>query len=311
VSLPTPDAEPVGDGKLGGLIVVPIFDFCLVTPGLPGCPTGLEAVFPAGEPPVLQLPKGPDVNVVFVDSDRANQAIVGFTVDPPATADVKFWVQGVSPAAVGHASAMSSIDLFGTTILLARLDVKAATTYAFQAVAGDGLLAGTSPVGTFTTGSGVESFDVALAQEASPVFKAGTGLSPYSHLADKAFLRPMVKLEALGGTTCEEPADFGGLAYCLDQVDLGPASNTCTVAKVSYILSGIDAESVAVRAFPDEAGKTPDGNLTLDGVLEASGPPGSGEVSVGCLGSGMTYHVVIDAIGDDRGPLAAETVTVP
>jgi hypothetical protein len=34
-------------------------------------------------------------------------------------------------------------------------------------------------------------------------------------------------------------------------------------------------------------------------------------VSVGCLGSGMTYSIVIDAVGDDRGALAAQTVTVP
>jgi hypothetical protein len=143
------------------------------------------------------------------------------------------------------------------------------------------------------------------------VFGAGTGLSPYSHLADKALLRPMVKLEALGAATCEEAADYGGVGYCLDQVDLGPASSACTVARVTYELAGIDAESVAVRAFPDEAGLTPDGELTLDGVLEATGPAGSGAVSVGCLGSGMTYHVAIDAIGDDRGALASETVTVP
>jgi hypothetical protein len=306
-----PPPPSVNDTGLGGLIVIPIFDVCIVTPSLPGCPQGLEAIFPAGEPAVLQLPPGPAVSVLFVDSDRSNQVIVGFTVNPPATADVKFWVQGLSPGSVSHASSMTTLDLFGSTVTLARLDVKAATTYAFQAVAGDGLSVGTSPVATFTTGSGVEAFDVALAQEAAPVYKAGSGLSPYSHLAEGALLRPMIKLETLGGTTCEEPADFGGTSYCLDQVDLGPASSTCTVAKVTYQLAGIDAESVAVRAFPDQAGVTPTGDLTLDGVLEASGPPGAGTVSVGCLGSGMTYSIVIDAVGDDRGALAAQTVTVP
>ncbi|HYO43971.1 MAG TPA: hypothetical protein VES19_12300 [Candidatus Limnocylindrales bacterium] len=311
LDLPAVPDPPVDGAGLGGLIVVPVFDFCLVNPGFSGCPSGLEAVFQAGEPPILQLPKGPDVEVVFVDSDRANQVIVGFTVDPPATADVKFWVQGESPGSVGHASAMSTIDLLGSTIILARLDVRASTTYAFQAVGGNGFFAGTSEVGTFTTGSGVERFDVALAQEAAPVFKAGSGLSPYSHLAEAAFRRPMIKLEALGGSSCDESADFGGTGYCLDQVDLGPISNTCTVAKVAYELAGIEAESVAVRAHPAEAGVTPDGALTLDGVLEANGPAGTGDVSVGCLGSGMTYHIVIDAIGDDRGALASETVIVP
>jgi hypothetical protein len=83
------------------------------------------------------------------------------------------------------------------------------------------------------------------------------------------------------------------------------------VAKVSYVLAGIEADSVAVRAHPAVSGVTPDGDLTLDGVLEASGPAGTGEVSVGCLGSGMSYHIVIDALGDDRGALASETVAVP
>jgi hypothetical protein len=310
LNLPTVD-PPVKKGGLGGLLVVPIFDICIVDPSLPGCPTGLEAEFPLGDIPILALQPGPTVKVVFVDSDRANQVIVGFTVDPPATADVKFWVHGQSPAAVGQASSLSSMNLFGSTVILARLDVKAATTYDFQAVAGNGVFAGRSDVGSFTTGSGVQAFNVTLTQEASPVFKAGTGLSPYAHIATDSFLRPMVKMDLLGGAACQEPATFGGTSYCLDQAEVAPASNACTSAKVTYELAGIDAESVAVRAFPTEAGVTPGGGMTLDGVLEANGPPGSGTVSVGCLASGMTYNVAIDAIGDDRGVLASETVTVP
>jgi hypothetical protein len=189
--------------------------------------------------------------------------------------------------------------------------VKAATTYDFQAVAGNGVFAGKSDVGSFTTGSGVQAFTVALTQEASPVFKAGTGLSPYAHIATDSFLRPMVKMDLLGGATCDESATYGQTAYCLDQVELAPASSTCTSAKVTYELAGIDAESVAVRAFPAEEGVTPDGGMTLDGVLEANGPAGSGTVSVGCLASGLTYYVAIDAIGDDRGVLASQTVVVP
>jgi hypothetical protein len=80
---------------------------------------------------------------------------------------------------------------------------------------------------------------------------------------------------------------------------------------VTYALSGIDAASVVVRAFPAEEGVTPDGELTLDGVLEAAGPVPSGSLSVGCLAPGLTYHVALDAVGDDRGVLAFETVTVP
>ena len=311
LELPDTPADPVDDAGIGGVIAFPVFDICLVNASLPGCPDGLEAVFPGGAPPVLQLPPGPDVNVVFVDSDRANKAIVGFTVDPPATSDVKFWVQGESPGTVRHATSMTTFDIGGTPVIMAELEVDAATTYSFQAVAGSGLFAGSSDIGSFTTGSGVEAFEVTLGAVPTPVFKAGTGLSPYAHLAVDSFLRPMVKLEALGGASCAERADFGGTGYCLDQEDLVPASSACTSAHVTYVLSGIDAESVAVRAFPAEAGVTPEGDLTLDGVLEATGPAGSGEVSVGCLGSGMTYHVAIDAVGDDRGILASQTVSVP
>ena len=84
------------------------------------------------------------------------------------------------------------------------------------------------------------------------------------------------------------------------------------MARVTYQLAGIDAESVAVRAYPAVAGETPGGDLTLDGVLEASGPAGAGTVDVGCLGVGDDVpRRCIDAIGDDRGALASETVTVP
>jgi hypothetical protein len=268
-------------------------------------------VFPAGAPPILQLPPGPKVDIVFAASDRPGKAIVGFTVDPPAPSDVKFWVQGESPGSVQSATSMSSIDLFGSTILLAELDVRAQTTYSFQAVAGSGLAAGASAVGSFTTGSGVKTFDVALAQAASPTFGLGSGISPFLHLAEGSFARPMIRLESLGGATCGETAVFGGTGYCLDQVDLAPASNACTTANVTYELAGVTADGVAVRAYPAEPGVAPDGHVTLDGVLEASGPAGSGTVSVGCLASGLSYDIVIDAIGDDTGALAAKTVTVP
>ncbi len=309
--LPLPVEPPVVGPVRTGIDLVPLFDICLINPGLASCPVGLEAVFSAGDQPLLQLPSGPEVNVVFVDSDRANVAIVGFTVDPPATADVKFWVQGESPASVLQASSMSSMNLLGTIVTLARLDVKAATTYAFQAVAGSGLTAGASPVGTFTTGSGVAGFTVALSEVASPVFKLGTSLSPYAHLAEGSFARPMTRLDALGGASCGESAVFGGVDFCLDQVALAPVAGACTSVDVAYDLSGIDAESVAVRAFPASAGLMPGGGLTLDGVLEATGPAGAGSVRVGCLASGMRYQVVLDGIGDDRGVLAVRQVDVP
>ncbi len=306
----TPAGPPAFDAGRGGFRAVPVFDFCLLSPGRPGCPAGLEAVFRFTDPPALRLRLGPKVDVVFVDSDRANVVIVGFTVDPTAAADVHFWELGASPAAVRSASTMSSISLFGTTVQLGRLDVKADTTYRFQAIAGSGLFAGQSEIGSFTTGSGVERFDVRLSPAAAPRFMFTTGLSPYLHLAEDAFARPMLRLAAMGGATCLETADFGTIAYCVDVAGSAPPA-VCNRAQVNYGLAGIDGESVAVRAFPAEAGVMPGGAMTLGGVLEATGAVPADDVSVGCLASGMTYHIVLDVIGDDRGVLAVETVTVP
>ncbi len=312
VEMVPPDEPPVDSVFDDIVIAVPIFDLCLFSPKPAGCPTGVEAVFDLGDSPVLQLPAGPDVNIVFVDSDRPNVALVAFTVDPPATADVKFWVQGASPASVGHATSMTSTDIFGTTVLVAELQTLADTTYHFQAVAGNGLITGTSPIGSFTTGSGVAAFDVALAEAASPVFKFGTGLSPYIHVPVDGLARPLLKLDApeMAGTRCADTADFGGTGYCLD-VDALPEPATCTKASVSWTLAGLPADSVLVRAFPVEEGVTPDGDVVLDGVLEAEGAAPEGSASIGCLASGLTYHIVIDAVGDDRGILASENVTVP
>ena len=304
------DDEPVSGGEWGGVILVPVFDICLLQPRPAFCPTGIEAVFDVGTPPILQLPSGPDVEVVFVDSDRPDVAIVGFTVDPPAASDVKFWEADGSPDTVSTSSSMSSISLFGQTVILARLDVRAGTTYKFQAVAGDGLFAGSSAVGSFTTGDGVSKFEVALSEAASPVFELATGISPYLHLAEGAFAQPMLPLVDLGGATCLESAIFGGTGYCLD-IGAAVVPATCMRAQVGYELTGIDATGVLVRAYPTVAGETPEGEMTLDGVLEASGPAPAGDVSVGCLASGLSYIIVLDAVGDDRGTLATATVTVP
>jgi hypothetical protein len=305
-----PDALPIGKPGFGDVVLTPVFDICLITPKPPGCPSGIEAVFNMGSPPLLQLPLGPDVEIVFVDSDRPNVAIVGFTVDPPATSTVRFWEADGNPATIGTSSAMSTIEVLGQEVILARLNVAAGTEYEFQAVSGTGLFAGTSPVGTFTTGDGVTTFEVALSQAASPVFKLELGLSPYLHQAAGAYARPMVRLSELGGSRCLESADFGGTGYCLD-FGAGAPQPTCTRAEVTYELTGIDADGVLVRAYPTVAGEMPDGGMTLDGVLEADGPVPDGEVSVGCLASGLSYTIVLDAVGDDRGTLAKRLVTVP
>jgi hypothetical protein len=73
---------------------------------------------------------------------------------------------------------------------------------------------------------------------------------------------------------------------------------------------GIDASGVLVQAFPTESGSS-GGTPSLDGILEADGPAGSGTVAVGCLASGLTYTIAIDAEGDPTGILASTQVTVP
>ena len=311
-----PPAPPVdtpldGSPDLGGVVLIPILEICLIDPPPAGCPTGVPATFQFESTPVLQVPPGPTVDVVFVDSDRPNVAIVGFTVDPPGPATVHYWQHDGSPATIQTPSSMSSVNLFGTTVQLANLDVLAATTYDFQATAGSGISVGSSPVGQFTAGNGVEQFDVALSEAASPTFALEDGLSPYLHLAPNAYAQPLVPLADLGGGACGDQLSFGGLGYCAD-IGTGVAvPETCERAEVTYALSGIDADSVVIRAFPTETATTEGGDVSLEGVLEAGGPAPSGEVGVGCLASGLTYHIVLDAIGDDRGILASEDVTVP
>ena len=305
---PAPLLPPVVGGAMGGLDLSPFFDICLITPAPAGCPTGLEAVFDVRADVLAALAPGPTVTVLFVDSPQANTAIVGFTVDPPATADVKFWEQGSASGSVQHASSMTSADLFGQTVLLARLDVRAATSYAFQAVAGDGLIAGTSDVGTFSTGSGVEHFDVVPSSVDAPPIKTEVALSPYIHLSAGGYALPLVPTEASSG--CSASALFGSVEYCIRSA-LAAAPKVCPTVDVSWTLSGIDADGVLVRAYPATSGVLPDGTMTLDGVIEASGAAPSGTASVGCLASGMTYTIAIDATGDDRGILATQSITVP
>jgi hypothetical protein len=204
---------------------------------------------------------------------------------------------------------MAAIPLLGQTIMTARLDVLAATEYHFQVIAGDGILGSQSPVGTFTTADGVAAFDVAVSSTSSPVFELATGLSPYLHLARGGFGEPLVRLDQLT-TSCGSVILFGDLDFCGD-ARTAPAVDTCQRAEVSYELIGVDHVAVLIRAFPAEPGLDPEGDVVLSTVLEAEGPAGSGDVSVGCLASGVSYHLVLDAVGDDRGILASRLVSVP
>jgi hypothetical protein len=252
------------------------------------------------------------VSVAFVDSDAPNVALVGFTVTPAAApADVRYWEADGSPNTIRGASSMASLTLLGQQLMVARLDVLASTEYRLQVVAGNGVFASVTPVGSFTTGPGVLAFDVALSEASAPAFGLGTGFSPYLHLAPGGYASPLLPIVGSAPVGCTGTADFGGHAYCQGLSDPSVMPATCTRATVTYDVAGMDAEGMLVRAFPAEDGTLPDGSGTLAGVLEADGPPGTGEVSIGCLASGLSYTIVLDAMGDDGGPLAGQVVTVP
>ncbi|HET9457749.1 MAG TPA: hypothetical protein VFO78_10435, partial [Candidatus Limnocylindrales bacterium] len=308
---PVFDPDLVGSVTVDEGILLPILAICLIEPPPAGCPQGVEGIFEV-PPPVFDISLGPDIEVRFVDADRPNVAFVGFGLDPPGPADVRFWEADGSPATILGATSMVGIELLGQPTIVARLDVLADTTYHFQVVAGDGIFASETPLGTFTTGPGVAAFDVALDTAESPVFELDSGISPYVHLAENAFAPPL--LEIVGGSTPEAcldlVIDFGGSPYCPAQPT--EVEGPCRTATVTYELVGLDVVSgVLIRAFPTETGEVEDGAPTLAGILEAEGPPGAGEVSVGCLASGLSYSIVLDAVGDADGILASETVAIP
>ena len=288
--------------------LVPFLTVCDATPPPDGCPDGVDAVFDK-PPPILHVDLGPDITVLSVDSSQPNVAFVAFRVSGSAPADVNFWQADGTPPEIDSASLIASTLVGGQPTLVARLDVLAGTQYHFQVTAGDGIFASSSPVGTFTTGDGVKTFDVALSSKANPTYKLDQGFNPWAHLATDSFATPLFKLGNLSASACKAVIDFGGTDFCDDPTP--PANVTCTQAVVTYELLGIDdATGVLVQAYPSETGDI-GGSPTTDGIIEADGPAGSGEVSVGCLASGLTYTIVIDAVGDPDGILASKQVTVP
>ena len=302
------DPPIIGDVAVGGLDIRPILEICLLEPRPPGCPGGIEGIFTLPFP-FLEFALGPSIDIVAVDSAQPNIVFVAFTVSPATPVDVRFWEADGTPATIGSATAMQSLPLPGGPTIVARLDVLAATAYHFQVVAGDGLFSSSSPVGTFTTGGGVSVFDVALDSASDPVFEFGVGLSPYVHLAGGSLAFPLVRTTGASTPSGCAIIDYGGDSFCRF---IEPTVEVeCTQAQVSYALNGIAATGVYVRAFPTEDGETSDGSPSLAGVLETEGPSGTGDVSIGCLASGLSYTIALDAIGDDRGVLISRTLDVP
>ncbi len=295
--------QEIQQPQTSGVVLAPVFDFCLRSPRPPGCPSGLPATVTLHIPPGGFPPPGPSVNVVFVDSPTSNMAIVGYTVDPPTTSDVRFWQVGLSPSSVMSASAMSTAQIGGQTVVLARLDVAAGTHYQFQVVAGSGGSAAESAVGDFTTGAGVAQFDVTMGSAPSPSLGLGTGYSPYFHVPQGGMAPPIVPL-ASAGASCSAKGSFNGVAFCLDPITTLTLAS-CTKATVTYTLVGLAATAVVVRAYPEGGGGG------VGGVVEATGAAPSGTLDVGCLASGLTYTIALSAQGDDHGVLAQRTISVP
>ncbi len=294
--------QEVAHAQDGGVLLLPFLDVCLQNPKPPGCPTGIEATVTLHVAPAVIAALGPTIHVLFVDSPTSNVAIVGFTVDPPAASDVRFWEVGRSPSSVHSASAMSTAEIDGSTVVLARLDVAANTEYQFQAVAGSGTAAAVSPVGDFTTGAGVAQFDVTVGSAPSPSLGLGTGYSPYLHVPQGALVPPLIPLAS--AAACSSTGMFNGVSFCLDPVTAVTLAS-CTQATVAYALDGLPAVGVVVRAYPQG------GSGGVGGVVEATGPAPSGTLQIGCLTSGLTYTVALSAQGDDHGVLAQRTISVP
>ncbi len=208
-----------------------------------------------------------------------------------------------------EASWIAELDLPSGHTFVGRLDVLASTTYRYQVVAGDGTVAAVSPLGEFTTATGVSLFEIDTSVIGAPVLGLERGSSPYTRLAPGGLARPL-ELSGPGGG-CATSADYDGRIYCLPETGplAGPPLDRCRQATVHYALDGIPADGVVVRAFPTVEGVLVDGGMTLRGVLEAEGPAGEGTLVIGCLADGLDYTIAIDAIGDDRGPLATELVT--
>jgi hypothetical protein len=289
-------------------ILVPWLLVCVVQPTPPSCPDGQEGVFQP--PPDIILappPIGPVITVKFVDSDRPNVALVGFTLSQPLVADVRFWPDSGSPVSAHTASSIGTLAVGGETVLVANLDVEAATTYHFQVVAGDVGSGVVSPVGTFTTAAGVKIFDLTLGTATKPQWSLGEGIAPYLHLGNGGLVPPLRPLS----DECTIVL-FQTARYCLVPNPLDtPIPDSCPTVSVDYALAGLDVAGVHVRAFPTEKGLLGDGTVSFRAAIEGDGPPGDGKVVLGCLTSGLTYKISIDAIGDAGGALAIREITAP
>lgn len=318
--------------RMGGIGVEPNFGLCLTRPPPEFCPSGIPGTIRlAGGLPSISGP--PDIEVLWVDSDRPNLVWIGFTAEPDdSSVDLQYWLAD-GPMEVQVAESIVAMTLDGRSQLVATLPVLAEATYHFRLVAEHAGALAQSEIGAFTSGGGLSSLDITMREADAPVFGV-SGLFPYSRLEAGRLASPLLPCdsasEATGGTMCvlsesiagemgldgpigcRGTLDAGGGSYCLDPVGVGDdlLADGCLIAEVSYELARLDADGVVVRAMPDETYLDADGWLSLRPVVEATSSSSEGTLELGCLTPGGGYQIVVDALGDTSGPLAAEAIRV-
>ena len=274
----TPELQPLDPVvTIDDVVLIPWLLVCIIEPIPPGCPEGEEGVFePPGDIVVKPPPGGPVIQVKFVDSDRPDVALVGYTIDAPLASDVRFWKDGEPETTAQTASAIASLDIGAQPTLVAQLDTEAATTYHFQVVAGDEGTGAVSPIGTFTTAAGLKLYDVNLGTTANPNWSLGSGISPYLHLGPNGFAPPLLPDDGI----CQD-VSFGTETLCLipDPIDT-PEQDECSTVIVDYELVGIDGTGVKVKALPTTKGVLEDGTISFRAAIEGEGPRATGRLSL-------------------------------
>lgn len=306
VEPPSPPSDPVLDGPpmLGDVTLDPVFHVCLLKPTPPGCPKGIPGKYGVdiGFTPGKLIPS---IDIRFVDTAKPSEVLVGFVVDPSGPAEVSYWKAGTSgslqKATAYHAWAAPD----GTVVRVARLPVLAATAYNFQVTA-TGLLGPKSKVGSFTTTGGIKLWGIDIAVVSRPVLGLDDGFSLYTRLATDALAPPVLPCPGGAGPIVL----LGGVEHCLAAADPPPV-DACLRATIDYELLGLGGDAAAIRAVPAVPSRLPDGGLAEETTLEVLGPPGGGQVEVGCLTPGIEYRFMLDLVGDARGPLFVESLAVP
>ena len=237
-------------------ILIPILEICLIDPPPAGCPTGVEATFQFDPVAVLQVPPGRrSRSCSWIRTGRTWRSS-GSPSTHQAPARSTTGSTTASPAAV-LTPVVDVVDQPVRDDRPAREPRRARVNHVRlpggRRRAGSRRAAARS--GSSPPGNGVEQFDVALSQAASPTFALEDGLSPYLHLAPNAFAQPLVQLADLGGGAVRRRALVRRARVLRGHRHRRPPPPaTARGPQVTYALSGIDADSVVVRAFPTETG---------------------------------------------------------